>query len=153
MFGFISKFFEKPAKGGTMADGHDVKVAACAILIEMAGADGEFSDDERNRILKHFEKSHALTSQQAKELVQTASRDLKDAVDVWHFTNLVNQNYTKEEKLQVIEIMWNVVYADGHLDAHEDYLAHKMGNLLRITHRELMDIKVKVIRASEKTKP
>lgn len=153
MFGFVAKFFEKPAAGEANAGGHDVRVAACAILIEMAGADGEFSDEERNRILKHFEQNHALTSRQAEELVQTASRDLKDAVDVWHFTNLVNQNYTKEEKLQVIEMMWSVVYADGVLDAHEDYLAHKLGNLLRITHRELMDVKAKVIRASEKTKP
>lgn len=149
MFGFIERFFGKPAESGAKAGGHDVRVAACAILIEMAGMDGEFSDDEKNRILKHLEETHALTTQEAEELVQTASRELKGAVDMWHFTNLVNQNYTKEEKLRVIEIMWKVVYADGRLDAHEDYLAHKLGNLLRISHKELMDVKVKVIRAAE----
>ncbi len=153
MFGFIDRFFEKPPAGGAKVSGHDVRVAACAILVEMAGADGEFSNEERDRILKHFEEAHALTPQEAEELVQTASNKLKDAVDIWHFTNMVNQNYTKEEKLQVIEMMWRVIYADGHLDAHEDYLAHKMGNLLRLSHDELMDIKVKVIRASEKTNP
>ncbi len=147
MFGFIDKFFGKPAEGGAKPGGHDVKVAACAILIEMAGMDGEFSDDERNHILKHFEESHALTPQDAKELLQTASRELQGSIDLWHFTNLVNQNYTKEEKLQVIEMMWRVVYADGRLDAHEDYLAHKLGNLLRISHTELMDIKVRVQKA------
>ncbi|MBI5178062.1 MAG: TerB family tellurite resistance protein [Nitrospinae bacterium] len=149
MFGFIDRFFGKPAEGAAKAGGHDVRVAACAILIEMAGMDGEFSNEERNHILKHLEDTHALTPQEAEELLQTAARELKGAIDLWHFTNLVNQNYTKEEKLQVIEIMWQVVYADGRLDAHEDYLAHKLGNLLRISHGELMDIKMKVKNVSK----
>ncbi len=153
MFGFINRFFEKPAENGTKAEGRDVRVAACAILIEMAGTDGEFSAEEKDSILKYLEGTHALAPQEAEELLQTAARGLKGAVDLWHFTNLVNQNYSKEEKLQVIEIMWRVVYADGRLDEHEDYLAHKLGNLLHINHSELMDVKVKVLRDSEKTKP
>ena len=66
------------------------------------------------------------------------------SIDLWQFTNLINQNYSTDEKLQIIETMWKIVYADGRLDKHEDYLVHKLSNLLRLTHKQLIDAKLRV---------
>ncbi|MDY6951413.1 MAG: TerB family tellurite resistance protein, partial [Thermodesulfobacteriota bacterium] len=58
--------------------------------------------------------------------------------------NLVNQHYSRQEKIQIIQMVWQIVYADQKLDKHEDYLVHKLSKLLRLTHKELIDAKLKV---------
>lgn len=78
------------------------------------------------------------------EIIETADKELKGSLDLWQFTNLINHNYTEEEKIKIIEMIWHIAYTDGRLDKHEDFLVHKLANLLRLTHRQLIDAKVKV---------
>ena len=87
-----------------------------------------------------------LKHQYATELIQATEEELKGSIDLWKFTNLINQNYSIEEKKQIIEMVWRVAYADGRLDKHEDYLVHKLAKLLRLTHKQLIDAKLKIIR-------
>ena len=60
------------------------------------------------------------------------------------FARLINQNYNTAEKIQVIETIWAIAYSDARLDKHEDYLVHKLAGLLRLTHRQLIDAKLRV---------
>jgi uncharacterized tellurite resistance protein B-like protein len=55
----------------------------------------------------------------------------------------MNTNFTKEEKIAVMEAVWRIIHLDAHLEAHEDHFAHKLANLLRLTHSELIDAKIK----------
>ena len=64
---------------------------------------------------------------------------------VAQITNLINQNYSIEEKIRIIEMIWKLAYTDGKLDKHEDYLVHKLARLLRLTHKQLIEAKFKVI--------
>src|SRR3972149_11779103 len=122
-----------------------VEVASCAILLEMANADGEFSDVERENIINLLKKDFYLSDEDAQELIEVTNKELKESIDLWHFTNLINVNYSTEEKLRVIETVWKVIYTDGKLDVHEDYLVHKLATLLKLTHKELIDAKLKVL--------
>ncbi|HQE83317.1 MAG TPA: TerB family tellurite resistance protein, partial [Candidatus Hydrogenedentes bacterium] len=65
--------------------------------------------------------------------------------DIWKFTNEINETCTLAEKKEIIGEVWRVIYADRSLSAHEDYIAHKLGRLLNLTHPDLIEAKVKVL--------
>ena len=122
-----------------------IRIAACALLLEMAAIDGSFSEPEKESIISILKNDYDLSDEHATVLMEAADEKLRKSIDLWQFTNLINQNYTKDEKIQIIETVWQVVYADGRLDKHEDYLVHKLAKLLRLSHKELIDAKLKVI--------
>lgn len=125
----------------------DIHLATCALLVELAGIDGEFNEEEKNNIISIFKTEYHVPEEDINELLKSSKEELENSIDLWQFTNLINQNYTLEEKLNVIETVWKVAYADGRLDQHEDYLVHKMATLLRLSHKQLIDAKLKVLDA------
>ncbi len=152
MIDLLKRFFGKSA-GERSADkeekaSHDVRIATCALLLEMANIDNKFSESERERIIHILKKDFQLSDEHTISLIEAADEELNRSIDLWQFTNLINQNYSEDEKLQIIETIWKIVYADGRLDQHEDYLVHKLAKLLRLTHKQLIDAKLKVIQSS-----
>jgi uncharacterized tellurite resistance protein B-like protein len=111
----------------------------------MANIDTEFGEAERGHIVSMLTGEYGLSEEYASELMRLARGELEGSIDLWRFTNLINQNYTKEEKMQVVELIWRLVYADGHLSDHENYLVHKLGKMFRLTHRELINAKLTVL--------
>ncbi len=145
---FRKLFSGQPAEPSADPGGsetHDVRVATCALFLEMASVDGEFSAAERERILEILTREHDLAREDADQLTRLARRERKRSIDLWRFTHLINERYTEEEKIQVMELLWRVVYTDGKLEKHEDYLVHKVANLLRLTHAQLIAAKRKVL--------
>jgi len=130
-------------KGRNRTQDLDIRVAVCALFLEMAYIDGEFSDSEQEEMIGLFKKHYHLSDEHVAELVEASEQELAGSIDLWQFTNLVNQNYSRPEKIQIIEMVWQVVYADKKLDQHEDYLIHKLSKLLRLTHKELIDAKLR----------
>jgi uncharacterized tellurite resistance protein B-like protein len=128
---------------------HDIRIATCALLLEMAHIDDEFSGSEQENIILILKRDYRLSDEYATELIQATEEELKGSIDLWQFTNLINQHYSMEEKNQIIEMVWRIAYADGRLDKHEDYLVHKLAKLLRLTHKQLIDAKLKIIQNSE----
>ena len=119
--------------------------ATCAILLELANIDGEFSNTEREHIITVFKKDYNLPEEDILELIASSEKELKESIDLWQFTNLINQNFSLEEKIRIMETVWKVAYSDGSLDENEDYLAHKVANLLRLNHKQLIDAKLKAL--------
>ncbi|MFQ5651346.1 MAG: TerB family tellurite resistance protein [bacterium] len=152
MIDLIQKFFTPdpgPAKEASdAAPVHDIRVATCALMLEMANIDGEFNDQERQQLFAILKKEYGLGKEVAEQIEEAARAELKDSIDLWRFTNLINENYSEEEKLKVIEMVWRIVYADGKLDMHEDYLVHKLATLLKIEHRHLVAAKLEVLKQS-----
>ena len=127
------------------ADNRDINLATCAILIELANVDGKFNEQERDDITNIFKTKYGLSEAEVNELLKSSEAKLEKSIDLWQFTNLINQNYSLEKKLKVIETIWEVAYSDGKLEKHEDYLVHKLANLLRLSHKQLIDAKLKVL--------
>ena len=122
-----------------------VRLATCVLLLEAAGADNEFSPEECSRIIAAMRDRFDLSQEEAEELIE-ASQDRRDqSYDLWKFTRQVNELCTVNEKLEIIEQVWRVIYADGALDAHEDYLVHKLAKLLNLNHPQLINAKMKVL--------
>lgn len=149
MIGKLKKFFDKITSGASVDTEeitlHDTRIATCALLLEMANIDGKFSDSERDSIIRILKDHYQLSGEHANALIQAAEDELKRSIDLWQFAKLINQNYSKEEKIEIIETVWQVVYTDGKLDKHEDYLVHKLANLLRLNHKQLIEAKLKVL--------
>lgn len=151
MIRLVQRFFSPPDKDPKAGQSgtHDVRIAACALLLEMAGIDGAFSSDEQDIIVSTLCEHYDLPQEAARELIDAAASELEGSIDLWRFTNLINEHYTREEKEQVIELIWQVALSDRKLDRHEDYLAHKLGELLRLDHRQLIDAKLSAKRRVE----
>lgn len=150
MFDHVKRFFGQQHTEDSSAQepdsGHDILIATCALFVEMAGIDGEFSEEERDHIVSILKANYHLSDAYAAELIGAAREELDRSIDLWHFTNLINQNYSEEERTLIVERIWRIVYVDGTLDKHEDYLMHKLSKLLRLTHGQLIDAKLKVLR-------
>jgi len=148
MIDLVKKFFGKSSQDNSSNQRrqttHDIRIATCALLLEMSNIDGEFSELERENIISILKRDFDLSDEYAAALLEASKEELKGSIDLWQFTNLINQNYSLEEKIWLIETVWDIVYTDGKLDKHEDYLVHKLAELLHLTHKQLIEAKLKV---------
>lgn len=124
---------------------HDLRVATCALLVEMARIDESFQKEEIDTIIGILQSRYGLSGEDAEALMAEADKALEESVDLWQFARLINENYSREEKIGIIETLWQVVFVDGKMDQYEDYLMHKMSTLLRLHHKELIDAKLKIL--------
>ncbi len=153
----LNIFKELLKKSGNTSDSDKVsswekelQVATCALLLEMAHADDEFTLEEEKQI-EGLMRSHFDLSQEIfNEIKELSDKQRAESVDLWHFAKIIKDNYSVAEKEKVIEMLWTVVYADNNLDDHEDYLVHQLAQILNLDHKQLIDAKVKVLK---RTKP
>ena len=134
MLDAIKNFFKSsmtpPAKVEASASRKDIRLAACALLVELAHADDEFTDDERKHLESAVQRQFGLEAAEAQKLLALAEQERRQAVDLWQFTSLIAENYSVGQKMVLAEIMWGIVLADGQVAEHEHYLTRKISNLL-----------------------
>ena len=105
-------------------------VAACALLLELAWADDEFSDAERGHIGAVMQRHFDLDPETAESLMEVAEAERARAIDLYQFTSLIRDNYDLGQKTLLAEIMWGLVLTDGAVQRHESYMLRKIANLL-----------------------
>lgn len=147
---FFSRNMEKPdvvqSDDSSAPSDHDpIAVAACALLLELAYADDEFTDDERHHIESAVAHHFGLSSETVAEVIELAEQERIRSVDLYQFTKLIAERYDLGQKLVLAEVMWRVVYADGELAKHESYLMRKISNLLDLRPGFLSEARKKVV--------
>ena len=141
---FFSKSSESISQKSDQKTDHDIQVAACALLVEIASIDENFSPAEMETLLSILKEKYGLSKEYADALIVEAKKELSESLDLWQFAKLINENYSNKEKNEIIETLWRVVYVDGKMDKYEHYLMNKLKNLLRISHDQLIAAKLKV---------
>ena len=130
------KRFVNPASNDSApapASGVDpLHLAACVLLLDIAYADGEFSDSERAHIEGVLERHFALPPESGRALLELADSERRKAVDHFTFTSQLRASYNTGQKMVLAEIMWGIVLADGQIAEHEHYLTRKISNLLEL---------------------
>ena len=149
MLSSLKRFFSPSAADRTVDSGrdpeHDIRIATCALFLEMARIDEKFTKEEMETVLSIMQEKYGLSREHADTLVAEADKELEDSVDLWQFARLINENYSIDEKMEIIEILWRMVYVDGKMDEYEHYLMNKLKNLLRLSQDQLIGAKLKVL--------
>ncbi|MDT8367604.1 MAG: TerB family tellurite resistance protein [Longimicrobiales bacterium] len=108
----------------------DLRLAACALMLELAWADEAFTDAERTHLEGAVRRHFGLDPAQAEALIEMAEGARREATDLYRFTRLIREEYSLGQKMVLAEILWGLVYADGELSSHEDLLLRKISGLL-----------------------
>jgi len=107
-----------------------VHLAACALLLQVAHADGEFSAEEREQLEGALQRHFDLPLDAGRRLLELAEEERREAIDQYRFTSVVKKSYDLGQKMTLAEVMWGLVLADGRISEHEQYLTRKIANLL-----------------------
>ena len=145
MFEHIRKIINSGHKKEESRESKEKKihVASCVLLLEASHIDEECHDDEIIHLVETLKTRFGLSEEYTNELIELSHDERKNAVDLWEFTNHINQTFSREEKMSVMEDVWRIIHIDGKLDKYEDAFAHRVANLLRLTHKQLIDAKLK----------
>jgi uncharacterized tellurite resistance protein B-like protein len=120
---------------------HALQLAAAALLIEISRMDSTIKEVERREISRLLREKFALAPEESATLMALAEEEIKEAVDYYQFTSLLNKGFTAAEKIKLIECLWRVAYADRHLDKHQEYLVRKVAALLYVSHKDFIAAK------------
>lgn len=148
MLSTIREFFERhiaATPGGRPR--HTIELATAALLAEVVRIDGQSGDAERAIALRAINEKLGLSPEEAATLLDLASQEVRQATDYFQFTSLVNRHFTQDRKVRMIELMWQVAYADGRLDDHELHLIRRIADLLHVPHHDFIATKLRAQRA------
>ncbi|MGH7508158.1 MAG: TerB family tellurite resistance protein [Gemmatimonadales bacterium] len=109
-----------------------VQLAACALLLELAHADDEFSPAEQEHIESTLKRHFGLDEDTGAELLRLAEAERAQSLDHYQFTRLIAAEYDLGQKMVLAEVMWGVILADGRLSDHETHLVRKMASLMQL---------------------
>ena len=146
MLKHIKNFFDQHLAPEAIADDpeHVLRLAIGSLLLEMTHMDGEVWPEQRAAVetivLEHFD----LAEDEAAELLELAEEERSESTDYFQFTSLINNVYTQEQKLRLIELLWRIAYAIETLHRYEEHLVRKIADLLHVPHSAFIAAKLRV---------
>ena len=146
---FLNEFTEGD-KTPARFDDNDYRLAAAALLVHTALIDGGMSDVERERLHAVIMQRFNLDGGETDELLREAAEVESEAVDLYRFTSLINRSVDEDGRRRIVEMMWQVVYADGSVSEFEDNLIWRAADLLGISRRTRIGLRHKVAHAQRR---
>ena len=121
----------------------EIDLIACVLGYEVARADGNISDDELNSLLKEIEKITADVNKNPDEIFSLIKNYSENSVSFHEFISDINNNFNKKDKLELIQYLWDVAYADNVLDVNEERLIRRIANLINLKDLDVLRLKDK----------
>src|ERR1700712_5010918 len=141
---FIADVVSPTAHHGRAFDDTGYRLAATALLIHVISLDGEPSEIEKRKLHSLIESRFGLDPGTADHLIASATLGAGEAVDLYHFTSVIMRSVDEEGRLRIVEMMWELVYADGEVSEFEDNVVWRAADLLGISSRNRIDLKHRV---------
>lgn len=138
-------FGAEPMAKGMLEDREPFELATAALLLELARSDFSESPTEIEAIRQLLQKRFSLDDAAVDTLMADAARRADRAVSLHEFTHRLNRELPESDKLAIIEMLWRVSHADGHIDKHEEQLVQRIAGLLHIPDRDRVRLKLKVV--------
>jgi uncharacterized tellurite resistance protein B-like protein len=123
---------------------NDYRLAAAALLIHASTIDGKMTDSERQTLHDVLKARFALDERATEELIDVGTLAENESVDLYHFTRLINRSLDEAGRLGIIEMMWEIVFADGRVNEFEDNLMWRVGDLLGVSSRDRIALRRRV---------
>lgn len=150
----IQQFFDKQVSAAT--DGrdreraeHGYRLATAALLFEVSRADYDIKGAERDTVTAAVQRAFGLGAEETAELVRLAELEAEQSTSLHEFTTLINDHFSRAEKQHVVELLWQVAYADGDIDKYEEHLIRKIADLIHLPHRAFIQAKHHAQQASK----
>lgn len=143
MINFFKKFFKKNNNDNEKMS--DISLACAIILIEVSYSDFEIKDVEIEKMIRFFEKDLNLSKEKALWLNEEAQKLHKDTNCLRKYIRLINESYTKKEKIKLINIAWKIARADNEVDKYEEHRIRKISELLYLNHSDFIKEKIDTI--------
>lgn len=137
MLGALKNLFDgllPPPGNDAAADDHALRLAVAVMLVEVMRADATFRPGEREAVHAALREQFALADDEAARLAELAEATAHTATDLYTFTSRIDERFSIEQKIRMIELMWRVAYADGHLSDHERHVMWRIADLLHVPH-------------------
>jgi len=138
----LTHFFMPDGSASSFDQARELQLATAVLLIEVMRSDADATAVERAATVTALRKTFALNDDELAPLMAQAEQTAKSANDYFRFTSAMNDDFTQAQKIQVVEYMWRVAYADGQLDANENHLISKIAGLLHVTHGDYIAAKL-----------
>jgi len=152
MFAGFRKFLSEVAGGGkhpSRFEHNDYRLAAAALLIHAATIDGDISDVEREKLDALVRRRFGLDQAATDELVAEATEAENEAIDLYQFTRLINRAVDEDGRRRMVEMMWEMVHADGRITEFESNLIWRAADLLGVPSRERIELGRRIAGARE----
>jgi uncharacterized tellurite resistance protein B-like protein len=145
MLDSLKKFFsELGVKPANRFEDNDYRLAAAAILIHVMSVDGVATDAERDALRTVLKSRFELDDADVDELIEAATAADREAIDLYQFTSLLNRALDEDGRLRIVEMMWQLVYADGRVNEFEDNVIWRAADLLGISSRQRIKLRRRV---------
>jgi len=119
-----------------------LRMATAALLMEVARADHDIKDEEREAVRRVIENGYSVSPEQARELAAAAENQTDDATSLFPFTRLITSECSMDDRIKIVSMLWEVSCADGYIDAHEEHLVRKVADLLYVPHKQFIRTKL-----------
>lgn len=126
------------AGGSPDPDGHQLAVAATALMVQLSRVDNNEDQRELNTIVDCAVRVHEVTREEARSILDDALNHADDSTSLYEFTGVLNEQLSQQAKQAVLESIWRVALADGRIDKYEEQLIRRIADLLHLHHREYM---------------
>jgi uncharacterized tellurite resistance protein B-like protein len=154
MFDSIQQFFQHALTDSAAATSSKSaitpEVAAAALLCEVMRADYRRDGVELAMLRETLSARYKLSDSTVEELMTLAEQEVEDSVDHYRFVSLLNEHYTEQQRLSLLESMWRLAYADGELDPLEEHRIRYLAELLHLRHSDFIRTKLRAIAAKSR---
>jgi uncharacterized tellurite resistance protein B-like protein len=150
VFDAIKSFVADIASGDKQAQGfddHDHRVALAALLLHAATVDGNFDQADRDKLHALLKQRFQLGDAKTEQLIERAAAADREAIDLYHFTHVLNDSLDEAGRCRMIEMMWQIAYADGTASEFEDNLIWRVADLLGVSSTERIALRQRVASA------
>jgi uncharacterized tellurite resistance protein B-like protein len=146
MLKHIKNFFDQHLVPGSVTGDadteHMLRLAIGALLLEMTHMDGEVWPEQRDAVETAVFEHLDLAEDETKELLELAEEERSESTDYFQFTSLINNHYTPEQKVRLVELLWRIAYANEDLHIYEEHLVRKIADLLHVPHSAFIAAKL-----------
>ena len=143
MFKTISSLLRDPVSGlvGSKPNPNTLPLAVAALMFEISRADHDIQEEEKQVICDSVSKVCALNSEDIEILLNDAEIAVEDSVSLYEFTSVINDHFDHSRKFALLEMLWQVAWADGSVDRYEDYYIRKISDLLHLSQKDFIRAK------------
>ena len=136
MISALKSLFEAPARETEAALKHRLQLASAALLIETARADFTQNKVEEEAMTSLLCSTLELAQEEVEKLLQQAAAKVDESISLYEFTRLINDHFTADQKLQLVDNMWVVAWADNNVDKYEEHLIRQVADLTYVSHQD-----------------